>query len=136
MPVVDASVWVSRFLRTDVAHERSKKWFAEAVEKQLTLYAPAVVLPEVAAAIARTSEGPNGDELANEALAVLRASGVKIIDVSLSLGLKAAQIAGQCRVRGCDAVYLALAEQLSEPLVTLDKQQNERGGAVVQTMTP
>lgn len=136
MPVVDASVWVSRFLRTDVAHERSKKWFAEAAEKQLRLYAPAVVLPEVAAAIARTCEGPNGAELANEALVVLRASGVKIVEVSLSLSIKAAQIASQCRVRGCDAVYIALAEQLSESLVTLDKQQNERGGAVVQTMTP
>lgn len=134
MPVIDASVWVSRFLRTDVAHERSKKWFAEAAEKQLTLYVPALVLPEVAAAVARTIEGPSGDELANEALAVLRASGVKVIDVSTSLALKAAQIASQCRVRGCDAVYLALAEQLSVPLVTLDKQQNDRGAAVVQTI--
>lgn len=134
MPVVDASVWVSRFLRTDVAHQRSKKWFAEAAEKQLALYAPAVVLPEVAAAISRTGEKPDGEELASEALAVLRASGVKIIDVSLALGTKAAQIASRCRVRGCDAVYIALAEQLSETLVTLDKQQCERGGAVVQTV--
>lgn len=136
MPVVDASVWVSRFVRTDIAHERSKRWFSDAAEKQLTLYAPAIVLPEVAAAIARTIEGTRGDELAGEALAVLRASGVKIIEVSVALGAKAAQIASQCRVRGCDAVYLALAEQLSETLVTLDNQQRERGAAVAQTLKP
>ena len=136
MAVIDASVWVSRFLPTDLAHERSKKWFAEAAEKQLSLYVPAVVLPEVAAAVARSIDGPTGDDLANEALAVLLASGVKVMDVSTTLATKAAQIASQCRVRGCDAVYLALAEQLGVPLVTLDKQQNERGSAVVQTMMP
>jgi predicted nucleic acid-binding protein len=58
------------------------------------------------------------------------------VKVSVALGAKAAQIASQCRVRGCDAVYLALAEQLSETLVTIDKQQNERSAAVVQTTEP
>ena len=136
MPVVDASVWVARFVRPDPAHERCKNWFAEAAEKQLPLYGPAVVLPEVAAAIARSMPGPRSEQLAKESLAVLKDSGVKIVDLSVSLAMKAAQIASECRVRGCDAVYLALAEQLSESLVTLDKQQHERGSAVVQTVKP
>jgi predicted nucleic acid-binding protein len=78
--------------------------------------------------------GPESEALAKESLSVLKDSGVKIVDLSVSLATKAAQIASECRVRGCDAVYLALAEQLSESLVTLDKQQHERGGAVVQTV--
>ena len=136
MPVVDASVWVSLFVSTDVAHKRSKKWFAAAVEQRLTLFSPALVLPEVAAAIARTAIGQGGDALASEALTILRQSGVQLVDVSLPLALKAAQIASTCRVRGADAVYLALAQQLAEPLVTLDKQQRERGGSLVETAAP
>ena len=67
---------------------------------------------------------------------MLRASGVKIVEISVTLAAKAAQIASLHRVRGCDAVYLALSDQLSVPLVTLDNQQRERGAAVVQTIAP
>jgi predicted nucleic acid-binding protein len=46
------------------------------------------------------------------------------------------EIAAAHRVRGCDAIYLALAEQLSDCLVTLAVQQLERGSEVVATRKP
>ena len=136
MPVVDASVWVSRFLHSDVHHESSKKWFDMAVEEQLTLYAPTILLPEVSAAIARQGTGTASEKIAAEVVAVIQESGVKLVEVSLALANRAALIGSQHRVRGCDAIYLALAQQLDEPLITLDKQQQERGRLVVETSEP
>ena len=52
------------------------------------------------------------------------------------LAEQAAAIAAEHRIRGCDALYVALADMLSEPLVTLDRQQLERGAAVVTTRRP
>ena len=43
-----------------------------------------------------------------------------------SLGDLAADIAARCQIRGCDAVYAALAQQKDAILVTLDRQQRER----------
>jgi predicted nucleic acid-binding protein len=49
---------------------------------------------------------------------------------------QAASVAAEHRIRGCDAVYIALADQLDDVLVTLDRQQLERGAAVVAVREP
>jgi predicted nucleic acid-binding protein len=46
------------------------------------------------------------------------------------------EIAVDHQIRGCDAIYVALADQMKDELVTLDKQQFERGSAVVKTREP
>jgi predicted nucleic acid-binding protein len=48
----------------------------------------------------------------------------------------AAEIARAAKIRGADAVFVALARGLDIPLVTWDKQQQERGGLFCRTMTP
>jgi len=45
-------------------------------------------------------------------------------------------IAAEHRIRGCDAIYIALAEQLNDSLVTLDRQQLERAADIVTTHEP
>jgi hypothetical protein len=54
----------------------------------------------------------------------------------LAMAEQAALIAAEHRVRGCDAVFVALADQLSEALVMLGRQQLERGVAVVTVRAP
>ncbi|MFQ5433427.1 MAG: hypothetical protein ACE5FD_00980 [Anaerolineae bacterium] len=46
---------------------------------------------------------------------------------------RAAVIAADYQIRGCDAVYVTLAEALGEALITLDKQQGERAKQVIET---
>ena len=57
-------------------------------------------------------------------------------DVTEALAVRAAEIAAGQKIRGCDSIYVALAEQLEMELVTFDGQQLERAAAVVVTRTP
>ena len=52
------------------------------------------------------------------------------------LGNLAAQVAAEYRIRGCDAVYVALAYLEQAVLVTLDGQQRERTPPVIPARTP
>ena len=51
--VIDASVWVSRFLPEDIHHELSVRWTSQLVESRTPIYAPTVLLPEVAVSVSR-----------------------------------------------------------------------------------
>jgi predicted nucleic acid-binding protein len=54
----------------------------------------------------------------------------------MSLAEQAATIAIDHRIRSCDAVYVTLAAQLGDCLVTLDRQQLERAAEVVDAREP
>lgn len=130
MSVVDASVYVARLNPLEPGHVRSRAWFDSTPD----LRAPCILLAEVAAAIAR---GTDDATLARQEVAALEADDLVVIEaVDLDLGRRASEIAALHRIRGCDAVYVALAERHGTDLVTLDRQQLERGSAVVTTREP
>ena len=53
-------------------------------------------------------------------------------EVSRELALEAARLAGTFKLRGCDAVYVALAKSLGERLLTFDAEQRERSLATLR----
>lgn len=119
--------------KNDPFYDRCRQWWDASTVAQLKLYAPSIALAEVAAAVARRNDN---DALATRALALVQESGVEIIDVSLPLAVRAAELGIKYRLRGCDAVYVALAEQLNVPLVTLDREQLERTSRAIETISP
>jgi len=56
--------------------------------------------------------------------------------VDAALGDLTAEIAAKQRIRGCDAVYVALAFVEQAVLVTLDGQQRERAPSGVTACSP
>ena len=58
-----------------------------------------------------------------------------VLDASV-YGQQAAQIAADYKIRGCDAIYVALAQQLDDYLITLDNQQYTRGAYIIDTRRP
>ena len=60
----------------------------------------------------------------------------RVAPVTLVVAERAATSAANYRIRGCDAVYIALADQLGEHLATLDRQQLERGATIVSAHEP
>jgi len=134
MPVVDASVWVALFKSDEAGHEASRAWLEDARRRGESLVAPVIVLAEVAAALGR---GLGDPALARRSMDLLRTEHfVKPFPVTEAMAQRAGSLAAEHRIRGCDAIYVALARQLGMPLVTLDRQQLERGAAVVATRVP
>lgn len=132
--VVDASVVVSRLVPHDVHHEASRRWLARHVTEGGLLIAPALLLPEVAGAIARRTGEPR---LASRAVdAVLRLPELRLVPVDDVLARTAARLAGELRVRGADALYIAAAVALRLPLVTWDVEQRDRASPLVEVLVP
>ena len=59
MYVVDASVWVSWLFTTDLMHAASRAWLKRTLEERILWFAPMLLLPEAAGAIARRSGDAN-----------------------------------------------------------------------------
>ena len=134
MPVVDASVCTAFFNARELQHVPSRNWFREATKGDELVVAPVILVAEVAAALGR---GLGDSELADHAVSILLARRwVELFPVTQALATRAAKVAAEQKIRGCDAIYVALAQQLGMGLVTLDGDQLDRGAAVVQTRTP
>jgi predicted nucleic acid-binding protein len=132
--VVDASVWVSLFVSADGHHSVTSAWFERRVTKGTPFAAPALVLAEIAGAVARRTGNPNdGDAVVRLVTAIPR---LRLINVDRRVGTHAASLAAALRLRGTDAVYVAVADLLAVPLVTLDAEQVERARGQVATMPP
>jgi predicted nucleic acid-binding protein len=131
--VVDASVWVSRLVRTDPHHEATAGWFARQDREGTLLIVPALMPPEVAGAIARrTHEG----RLARRGVTgLLRLPSVRLVTLDRRLAELAASLAADLRLRGSDATYVAVAHRLELALVTWDHEQRHRARRVVTTAT-
>ncbi len=134
MAVIDASVYVTLLDANDPEQANCLAWFTAAATTDETIVAPSLILSEVAAVISR---GRGDAELAKAVVRTLEESAViSLVAVTPQLAKSAAVIAADQRVRGADAIYLALAQQLGDVLVTLDRQQLQRGAAVVKTQHP
>ena len=132
--VVDASVWVSAFLPADTHHEKVLAFLRRIVEHGETIELPNLGLAEIGGAIARRTGDP---ALAAGALALVRRQPLLTIHaLDDSLGEAAARLAIDARLRGADAVYVALASRLDAPLVTLDREMMERGAASARIVGP
>jgi predicted nucleic acid-binding protein len=132
--VVDASVRVSRFLPADVHHARSRQWIEDHLANRRRVLAPTLFLVEVAGAIGRRAGDPAVARRAADSLRALPG----LIRVGLPGDVRdhAAELAAILRLRGADAVYVAIADRLRVPLVTWDAEQLSRASVRVATLTP
>jgi predicted nucleic acid-binding protein len=95
---------------------------------------PTLLLPQVAAAVSR---GRQDEALAREfALALSRLPHLVMVPLDETLARQALAVAASHRLRGSDAVYVAVALRFGSMLVTLDRDQHERSAAVVSARQP
>ena len=132
--IVDASVVVSRLVPHDVHHEASRRWLQRHVADGGLVIPPALLLPEIAGAVSRRTGQPR---LARRAVAaVLRLPSLRLVPIDAALAETSAGLAARFRLRGADAVYVAVAARLRLPLVTWDADQRERATLIVRVATP
>ena len=134
MYVVDASVWVSWFVPADAHHDPSRRWMSAQVAQGEPVAAPLLVLAEVAGAVARRT---GLSELGAQAVSLMQhLPNARLVAIDEELAQLGARIAAELRLRGADALYLALARRLGIPLVTWDQEQRERGRPLVAVLNP
>jgi predicted nucleic acid-binding protein len=132
--VVDASVWVSYHLFDDVNHTIAVAWLDKNVPQGASIAIPVSALAEIAGAVTRRSgQASLGWRAAWSTAAVPR---LQIVEIEESLGLFAAHVAADYRLRGADAMYVAVAARLGVPLVTFDNEQASRAAAAVEVISP
>jgi predicted nucleic acid-binding protein len=131
---IDASVFLNAFNPYEEGHQDSHHLLAYLQEQAMPIIVPALVLPEVAAAVSR---GRQDETLAREfALALSRLPHVLMIPLDDTLARQAVDLAAEYRLRGSDAVYAAVAFRFGSALVTLDREQHQRIAALLTARYP
>lgn len=134
MAVMDTSVYVSLYSPHEPTNRACWRWLEMMRERRELIVAPVVLVPEVSAALSRGSGNP---ELAHRITVQLAQSQLfELAPIDADLAIAAAQIAAEYRIRGCDSLFVALAQWRNDSLCTLDRQQLERGADVVHTYMP
>ncbi len=132
--VVDACVWVAAFMSRETHHAQAAELVRQLVHLQSRVNLPTLTLAEVVGAIARRSDSLEVAPVIKQFL--LSQSWIEQTSIDAALGEKAASIAMRYRLRGADAVYVALAVARKEPLITLDTEILERAREVAEVLTP
>lgn len=134
MIVTDASVWVSHLIAQEIHHLASRRWLTAAAHNNITIAVPALLLSEVGGAIARRT----GDsELGHKAVThILSTPNLRLVYTDSELGMLAAKLASSQRLRGADALYVAVAYHLKISLISWDQEQIRRASSLITAYTP
>lgn len=134
MIVTDASVWVSHLIAQEVHHAVSRRWLTAVVHSQTIIAAPALLLAEVGGAVARrTGDAALGHQAVQH---ILSTPNLRLVYTDAKLGLLAAELAAGQRLRGADALYVAVAVQLKAPLVSWDNEHLSHTPDLMTAYTP
>jgi predicted nucleic acid-binding protein len=134
MIVLDASVWVSYMVPQDINHLTSRRWINQYLAGGGQIVAPLLLTVEVGGAVARRS-GRSVE--ARQAVGIIvRLPTMRWIVLDDRLTLAATRLAIDLRLRGADALYVAVAVQFNIPLITWDHEQIDRAGVRFEVRTP
>lgn len=134
MIVIDASVWVSFLIKQDANHSATQPWLKKTLSSGMPIAAPNLLLSEVGGAISRRLGRTNiGHKVINQLLSIPT---LRLVSIDHPFGIQASRIAANYQLRGADALYVALADDLNVPLVSWDSEQITRASTLVKTYTP
>jgi predicted nucleic acid-binding protein len=131
---IDASVFVNAFNPHEPGHAASLQLLTAIQERDDPVVVPVLVIPEIAAAVARATDDSAGAlEYADTTAALAH---VTLVTLTPATARQAAELAATYRLRAADAIYLAVAHRYGTTLVSRDREQRTRGVAVVACRTP
>jgi predicted nucleic acid-binding protein len=132
--VIDASVLISAWLPSDVNHVASRAWLARHLAAGRATVLPSLALTEVAGGPRRRT----GDRVSTRRAVrhLLALPGVRIADLDRRLMWRATLVAATVGLRGADAVYVVVADQVGAPLVTWNADQHARAALAIAVTSP
>ncbi|MEI6775856.1 MAG: PIN domain-containing protein [Chloroflexales bacterium] len=134
MYTLDASIFVRDLNPREPDHALCRDLLEHLSTLGTPIIVPLLLLIEVSGTLSRELRDPMRGRMA---VTVLQAMpNLKLVALDESLAHAAAEIAADRALRGADSLYVAVARQHNCILVSLDREQRERGAAVVTTQTP
>ena len=131
---VDASVFVNAFSPTEAGSDTSLALIDQLRQKGLMLIVPTLLLPEIAATIARKQGQADLALVLTDQ--VRKLPNLTLVPLDETLADSSSEVAVHHRLRGSDAVYAAVALRFGSLLVTLDNEQGERLKDVLSVYSP
>ena len=129
---IDSSVWVAAFLTDEANHKRAYSFLTTVIKDSSSIIIPVTITIEVAMALARRSEGALADTVLEFMLAL---PSVQFVEITYPRMIDIIQATSSLKVRGMDAVVIAVAREYDSRLVTLDKELEQRAKGFVQVVT-
>jgi len=125
---------VNAFNPHEDGHAESLAILAAIQEADDPVIVPTLLLPEIGSAVARASDDNTGARQYANATAALPY--LTLVSLTSTMARQAAELAATHRLRGTDAVYLAVARRYGTTVVSRDEEQRSRGSAIVICQTP
>ena len=132
--VIDTSVWISGILGADANHSPAVLWVDRHLQQGGTFLAPTMLAIETAAGVARATNSSAWGEQAARELYLLPV--MRLVALDEPLVEQTIRVAAGQRLRGADAIFVALAQREGVPLVTFDREQLSRAAALVPVIRP
>ncbi len=131
---IDASIFVSAARPEEEHRAESQRFLDQFLLTEEVVFCPALILAECAAAIARRTADA---DLARGIIArIERFGNLQLVELTVERARQAALIAAIHRLRGADAIYVAVAAEFGATLITWDAEMLARGAAAVTVQTP
>lgn len=131
---VDASIFVNAFNPHEKGHADSLRFLAMIQERGDPILVPALIVPEIASAVARaTADAAGALQYATASAALPH---LTLVSLTPTVARQAADLAATHRLRGADAVYVAVSRRYGTTLVSRDDEQRTRGAKAVTCQTP
>lgn len=132
--VIDASVWVADQNRAEKGHQDSRAFLRTIRSRGEAVICPTLCTIEVVAAIVC----PTGNrQFGKRALRRVRHfPNIEFAELTLPRQRRTERTAAALRLRGADAVYVALAREFGVMLITWDVEVLKRTSGTVAAMTP
>jgi predicted nucleic acid-binding protein len=132
--VVDACVFVAEQIEDQPEFAVADEFFDHCVRNGVRLYAPAIVLAEVAGAITRITGDAGIGSVSTTRLSHFPKLYLRQVD--LGFAEAAARAAARYALRGADSHYVALAREMKCALITSDDEVIRRCPSTTKVFTP
>lgn len=127
-------MFVNAFNAHERGHGESLQILATIQQRGDPVIVPILLVAEIASAVARVTDDRAGALQYASATAAL--PNLTLVALTAALGRQAAELAAAHRLRGADAVYLAVARRFATSLISRDEKQLRRGSRVAACLTP
>ena len=126
---IDTSVWIAALLKDEPHNKQAYDFLIAVIEKGDGIIIPVTVYIEIAMALARRGENQLVDRVVEF---LLKIPTLQFVELTYPRMIDVVTFATPLKLRGMDAVVVAVAHEYSSTLVTLDQELRHKAGSSVE----